>query len=127
MLKLRVLVAMLVTVLALGLAACGGDDDDDSGSDSGSSGQTAKPKAGTLELWVGGNFAGATPGTPYRKWLDSQIDRFKAENKGSDVKMNGVLVGFGAGVGDGVGVGVGVGGAVGVLAQAAGFGHAAAA
>jgi raffinose/stachyose/melibiose transport system substrate-binding protein len=88
MLKLRVLIAMLVTVLALGLAACGGDDDDDeSGSDSGSSGQTAKPKPGTLELWVGGNFAGATPGTPYRKWLDSQIDRFKAENKGSDVKI----------------------------------------
>jgi raffinose/stachyose/melibiose transport system substrate-binding protein len=88
MLKLRVLVAMLVTVLALGLAACGGDDDDDeSGSDSGSSGQTAKPKPGTLELWVGGNFAGATPGTPYRKWLDSQINRFKAENKGSDVKI----------------------------------------
>ncbi len=87
MLKLRVLIAMLVTVLALGLAACGGDDDDESGSDSGSSGQTAKPKPGTLELWVGGNFAGATPGTPYRKWLDSQIDRFKAENKGSDVKI----------------------------------------
>jgi raffinose/stachyose/melibiose transport system substrate-binding protein len=87
MLKLRVLVAILVTVLALSVAACGGDDDDGSGSDSGSSGQTAKPKAGTLELWVGGNFAGATPGTPYRKWLDSQIDRFKAENKGSDVKI----------------------------------------
>jgi raffinose/stachyose/melibiose transport system substrate-binding protein len=87
MLKLRVLVAMLVTVLVLGLAACGGDDDDDSGGDSGSSGQTAKPKPGTLELWVGGNFAGATPGTPYRKWLDSQINRFKAQNKGSDVKI----------------------------------------
>jgi raffinose/stachyose/melibiose transport system substrate-binding protein len=87
MLKLRLLVAMLVTVLALGLTACGGDDDDESSSDSGSSGQTAKPKPGTLELWVGGNFAGATPGTPYRKWLDSQIERFKAENKGSDVKI----------------------------------------
>ena len=87
MLKLRVLVAMLVTVFVLGLTACGGDDDDDSGGDSGSSGQTAKPKPGTLELWVGGNFAGATPGTPYRKWLDSQIDRFKAANKGSDVKI----------------------------------------
>jgi raffinose/stachyose/melibiose transport system substrate-binding protein len=87
MLKLRLLVAMLVTVLALGLAACGGDDDDESSSDSGSSGQTAKPKPGTLELWVGGNFAGATPGTPYRKWLDSQIERFKADNKGSDVKI----------------------------------------
>ena len=36
---------------------------------------------------MGGNFAGATPGTPYREWLDSQIDRFKADNKGSDVKI----------------------------------------
>jgi raffinose/stachyose/melibiose transport system substrate-binding protein len=87
MLKLRVVVAMLVTILVLGMAACGGDDDDDSEGGSGSSGQTAKPKPGTLELWVGGNFAGATPGTPYRKWLDSQIDRFKAQNKGSDVKI----------------------------------------
>jgi raffinose/stachyose/melibiose transport system substrate-binding protein len=87
MLKLRVVVAMLVTILVLGMAACGGDDDDDSDGGSGSSGQTAKPKPGTLELWVGGNFAGATPGTPYRKWLDSQIDRFKAQNKGSDVKI----------------------------------------
>ena len=53
----------------------------------GSSGETAKAKPGTLDLWVGGNFAGATPGTPYREWLDSQISRFKAENKGSDVKI----------------------------------------
>jgi raffinose/stachyose/melibiose transport system substrate-binding protein len=76
-----------VTLLVLSSGACGGDDDDSS-SDSGSSGgETAKAKPGTLELWVGGNSAGATPGTPYRKWLDSQIDRFKAANKGSDVKI----------------------------------------
>ena len=84
---LRVLAALFVTLLVLSSGACGGDDDDSS-SDSGSSGgETAKAKPGTLELWVGGNFAGATPGTPYRKWLDSQIDRFKAANKGSDVKI----------------------------------------
>ena len=86
MLQLRVLVVMLLTALVLGLAACGGDDDE-SGSNGGSSGETAKPKPGTLELWVGGNFAGATPGTPYREWLDSQINRFKSKNKGSDVKI----------------------------------------
>jgi raffinose/stachyose/melibiose transport system substrate-binding protein len=88
MLQPRVLVVVLLSLLALGLPACGGDDDDGgSESDGGSSGQTAKPKPGTLELWVGGNFAGATPGTPYREWLDSQIDRFKAKNNGSDVKI----------------------------------------
>jgi raffinose/stachyose/melibiose transport system substrate-binding protein len=87
MLHLRILAALVVILLALAGGACGGDDDDSS-SDSGSSGgETAKAKPGTLELWVGGNFAGATPGTPYRKWLDSQIERFKADNKGSDVKI----------------------------------------
>jgi raffinose/stachyose/melibiose transport system substrate-binding protein len=86
MLQPRILVAMLLTVLVLGLAACGGDDDG-SGSGGGSSGEAAKPKPGTLELWVGGNFAGATPGTPYREWLDSQIERFRAKHKGSDVKI----------------------------------------
>ena len=86
--QLRILAALLVAVLALFAGACGGDDEE-SGSDSSSSsgGETAKAKPGTLELWVGGNFAGATPGTPYRKWLDSQIDRFKTENQGSDVKI----------------------------------------
>ena len=86
--RLRILVALLLATLAVFAAACGGDDDDSDSSSSGdSSGDTAKAKPGTLELWVGGNFAGATPGTPYRDWLDSQIDRFKAENKGSDVKI----------------------------------------
>jgi raffinose/stachyose/melibiose transport system substrate-binding protein len=86
--QLRILAALLAVVLVLFAGACGGDDDDDSGGGgSDSSGETAKAKPGTLELWVGGNFAGATPGTPYREWLDSQIDRFKAENKGSDVNI----------------------------------------
>jgi ABC-type glycerol-3-phosphate transport system substrate-binding protein len=85
---LRILAALLVIALALFAGACGGDDEESSSDSSSSSGgETAKAKPGTLELWVGGNFAGATPGTPYRKWLDSQIDRFKTENQGSDVKI----------------------------------------
>ena len=83
----RILAALIVTVLALFVAACGGDDEESSPAESDSGGAVAKAKPGTLELWVGGNFAGATPGTPYREWLDSQIDRFKSENKGSDVKI----------------------------------------
>ncbi len=85
--QLRILAALIVTVLALFVAACGGDDEESSTDESDSGGAVAKAKPGTLELWVGGNFAGATPGTPYREWLDSQIDRFKTENKGSDVKI----------------------------------------
>ncbi len=85
---LRILAALLVLALALFAGACGGDDEESSSESSSSSGaETAKAKPGTLELWVGGNFAGATPGTPYREWLDSQIDRFKADNQGSDVKI----------------------------------------
>ncbi|MDQ5833318.1 MAG: sugar ABC transporter substrate-binding protein [Actinomycetota bacterium] len=85
---LRILAALLVIALALFAGACGGDDEESSSESSSSSGaETAKAKPGTLELWVGGNFAGATPGTPYREWLDSQIDRFKADNQGSDVKI----------------------------------------
>lgn len=86
--QLRILAALLVIALALFAGACGGDDEESSSDSSSSSGgETAKAKPGTLELWVGGNFAGATPGTPYREWLDSQIDRFKTENQGSDVKI----------------------------------------
>jgi hypothetical protein len=83
--QLRIVAALLVTVLALFVAACGDDDDSDSGS-SGSSGETAKAKPGTLDLWVGGNFAGATPGTPYREWLDSQISRSSASEASSSAR-----------------------------------------
>ena len=85
--QLRILASLTVILLALFVGACGGDDEESSSDSSSSGGETAKAKPGTLELWVGGNFAGATPGTPYREWLDSQIDRFKADNKGSDVKI----------------------------------------
>lgn len=33
--------------------------------------------AQALELWLGGILTTATPGTPYRKWVDEQLDRFK--------------------------------------------------
>jgi len=73
----------LAGCLAL-LAGCGGDDDEQ---EPAGAAAAATPTAGTLDLWVGGNFAGATPGTPYREWLDAQIDRFKSANAGSDVKI----------------------------------------
>ena len=85
--RLRPLVLTLVAALALALGACGDDDDDGGGGGSDAASKPAKAKQGTLQLWVGGNFAGATPGTPYREWLDNQIARFKEENKGSDVKI----------------------------------------
>ena len=85
---MRRTVALALCLAAL--AGCGGDDDDGGGGGGGGGGGQAgvkAPTAGELELWVGGNFAGATPGTPYREWLDAQVDRFKAENAGSDVKI----------------------------------------
>ncbi len=75
----------LVLSLAL-LAGCGGDDDQDN-EPAAAAPAVATPTPGTLDLWVGGNFAGATPGTPYREWLDAQIERFKQSNSGSDVKL----------------------------------------
>jgi len=76
----------LVVSLAL-LAGCGGGDDEQEPGGAGGAAAVATPTPGTLDLWVGGNFAGATPGTPYREWLDAQIERFKGENTGSDVKI----------------------------------------
>ncbi len=32
----------------------------------------------TLQLWLGGDFTGSTPGTPYLKWVDDQIAKFKS-------------------------------------------------
>jgi raffinose/stachyose/melibiose transport system substrate-binding protein len=85
--RLRPLVLALIACLALGVAACGDDDDSGGGGSDTAASKPAKAKPGTLELWVGGNFAGATPGTPYRDWLDSQVKRFKTDNQGSDVKI----------------------------------------
>lgn len=64
------------------LAACGGSSPSGSGTTAG-----GKPTPANLQLWVGGNFAGATPGTPYRTWLDDQIARFKHQHPGSNVTV----------------------------------------
>ena len=36
-------------------------------------------------MWLSGTYAGATPGSTYRKWLDSIKARYEAANKGSKV------------------------------------------
>ena len=54
--------------------------------------QSTAPAGGiapaTLELWLGGILTTATPGTPYETWVNHIIDRFKAANPGSDVKVD---------------------------------------
>jgi ABC-type glycerol-3-phosphate transport system substrate-binding protein len=48
---------------------------------------TAPAAATTLELWLGGILTTATPGTPYRKWVDEQLDRFKKIHPDVDVNL----------------------------------------
>jgi ABC-type glycerol-3-phosphate transport system substrate-binding protein len=69
----------------LALAACGGS----SNSSSASASAAAKPssKGATLQLWLGGILTTSTPGTPYLKWVDEQIARFKAAEPGSNVQI----------------------------------------
>src|SRR5215470_1981157 len=54
-----------------------------------SSGGTASPRAGggDITVWLSGTYAGATPGTTYRKWVDSIAARYKAKFPGSNVKF----------------------------------------
>jgi ABC-type glycerol-3-phosphate transport system substrate-binding protein len=42
-------------------------------------------KGGSLTVWLSGTYAGATPGSTYRKWLDGIKARYEAANKGSKV------------------------------------------
>src|SRR5947207_15100152 len=46
----------------------------------------AAGSAKTLELWLGGILTTATPGTPYRKWVDEQVARLKQLHP--DVEVN---------------------------------------
>jgi ABC-type glycerol-3-phosphate transport system substrate-binding protein len=41
----------------------------------------------TIDLWLGGILTTSTPGTPYETWVKHVIDRFKAAQPGSDVKI----------------------------------------
>jgi raffinose/stachyose/melibiose transport system substrate-binding protein len=42
-------------------------------------------KGGSLTVWLSGTYAGSTPGSTYRKWLDGIKARYEAANKGSKV------------------------------------------
>jgi ABC-type glycerol-3-phosphate transport system substrate-binding protein len=53
---------------------------------------SAKPSAtaaegGSLTVWLSGTYAGATPGSTYRKWLDGIKARYEKANPGSKVKF----------------------------------------
>ena len=50
------------------------------------SGATAA-KGGSLTVWLSGTYAGATPGSTYRKWLDGIKARYEAANQGSKVSF----------------------------------------
>lgn len=45
-------------------------------------------QGGTLQVWLGGDLTQATPGSPTRQWLDSQVKRFQAKNPGWSVKFS---------------------------------------
>jgi raffinose/stachyose/melibiose transport system substrate-binding protein len=82
----RRLMALAVAALA-GVAAtgCGSSSSSSSGGSSSASLNSAKPA--TISLWLAGQFSGSTPGTPYRKWVDNQIARFKQAHPASNVQV----------------------------------------
>src|SRR6266571_32639 len=45
----------------------------------------AKADGGSITVWLSGTYAGATPGSTYRKWLDGIKARYEAANAGSKV------------------------------------------
>ena len=71
-----VLAAALLSIIGLMLS-----------SNSLASATTKAPKAATINLWLAGLFATATPGTPYRQWIDSQTARFAKAYPGSKVNV----------------------------------------
>jgi raffinose/stachyose/melibiose transport system substrate-binding protein len=68
------------------LAACGGTSSSSSSASASSAASTAS-KGATLQLWLGGILTTSTPGTPYLKWVNEQIARFKAAEPGSNVQI----------------------------------------
>jgi ABC-type glycerol-3-phosphate transport system substrate-binding protein len=74
------------------LAACGGSSSSSSSASSSASSAASTAasttsKGATLQLWLGGILTTSTPGTPYLKWVDEQIARFKAAEPGSNVQI----------------------------------------
>jgi len=51
----------------------------------GSSGAPAATGGGSITVWLSGTYAGATPGTTYRKWLDGIKARYEQKYPGSKV------------------------------------------
>jgi len=47
----------------------------------------AKADGGSLTVWLSGTYAGATPGSTYRKWLDGIKARYEKAYPGSSVKF----------------------------------------
>jgi len=76
----------LLLALLLAAVGCGGGGDSNESAGT-SSGASATPPAGNIEIWLAGLFATATPGTPYRKWIDAQVSRFEKKFPGSSVKV----------------------------------------
>ena len=66
-------------VLALATAAVA------AGSTAGSG--ATKAEGGSLTVWLSGTYAGATPGSTYRKWLDGIKARYEKAYPGSSVKF----------------------------------------
>ena len=83
----RVLVLGAAIAVLVAAAGCG-DDSSSSDSSSGAAGSVnTKPEAGTIDVWLAGLFATATPGTAYRDWIDAQDERFEQAYPGSKVNI----------------------------------------
>ena len=52
-----------------------------------SSSHKSAKAGGSITVWLSGTYAGATPGSTYRKWLDAIATRYKAKYPGSSVKF----------------------------------------
>jgi ABC-type glycerol-3-phosphate transport system substrate-binding protein len=71
------LVALAVALAAAGVAALAVAG--------GSSGAPSASGGGSITVWLSGTYAGATPGTTYRKWLDGIKARYEKTYPGSKV------------------------------------------
>ena len=68
-------VAIVAAVLVVALTATAGL--------AASSSHRSAKAGGNITVWLSGTYAGATPGSTYRKWLDSIAARYKAKYGGS--------------------------------------------
>ena len=82
----RALALVAATVAVAALAGCGGSSSSSDSSSGGGSVNT-KPASGTIDVWLAGLFATATPGTAYRNWIDAQDKRFEEAYPGSKVNI----------------------------------------